>query len=66
MAGKYVTYYNSVHEIIDYGLCSDGEHHLLLKVGNREDNRTKDISMNLDELKSLNNLIGEFLEGVEE
>lgn len=66
MAGKYVTYYNSAHEIVDYGLCSNGEHNVLMKVGNLEDARTKDVSMTMNELRSLQALINEFLEGVEE
>ena len=62
----YTTRYNMCHELVDYGLCSDGLHHVLLKIGNIEDNRHKDCDMNMRELKALHEIITDFLKGAEE
>lgn len=66
MTGTYTVLYTPLHELVDYGLCSDGEHHILLKIGNLEDARHKDVTMTLAELKDLYKLMGDFLKGVEE
>lgn len=66
MTGTYTVHYSIIHELVDYGLCSDGSHHVLLKIGNIDDNRHKDSEMSLSELKELHELIGNFLKGVEE
>lgn len=66
MSGTYVTHYTPLHELIDYGLCSNGTHNVLLKIGNLEDARHKDVTMTLTELKDLYQLMGDFLKGVEE
>lgn len=66
MTGTYTVHYSIIHELVDYGLCSDGCHHVLLKIGNVDDNRHKDSEMSLSELKELHELIGNFLKGVEE
>ena len=62
----YTVHYTVLHELIDYGLCSDGEHYVLLKIGNIENNHHKDIEMSLQDVKDLYGLIGDFLKGVEE
>lgn len=66
MTGTYVVLYTNIHELVDYGLCSNGKHEVLLKIGNLEDARHKDVTMTLTELKELYQLIGDFLKGVEE
>ena len=66
MTNTYVTHYTPLHELIDYGLCSNGIHNVLLKIGNLEDARHKDVTMTLAELKDLYQLMGDFLKGVEE
>lgn len=66
MTGTYITHYTPLHELIDYGLCSNGKHNVLLKIGNMEDARHKDVTMTLAELKDLYKLMGDFLKGVEE
>lgn len=66
MSGTFITHYTAMHELVDYGLCSNGIHNVLLKIGNMDDARHKDVTMSLTELKDLYQLIGDFLKGVEE